>query len=94
MISALAFCFAIAASDTPAHAGEPPSAEQFYAQAIEAMRDVPQPKFAMYNVRLHASGLGFFLSRDPNGKAEINMPLGRGNDATFSAAYRKSDDMT
>jgi hypothetical protein len=72
----------------------PPSAEQYYARAIESMRSVPQPNVATYNVQLHITGLSFSLTRDPNGKASINLTLGRGNDATFAAAYRKNDDRT
>ena len=72
----------------------PPSAEQYYAQAIQAMRGVPQSNYATYDVHVHTRGLGFILTREPNGKASIDMSLGRGSDATFSAAYRKSDDRT
>lgn len=72
----------------------PPSAEQYYMRAIEAMRNVAQPDFATYVVHVHITGLSFSLTRDPHGKASINLTLGRGNDATFAAAYRKSDDLT
>jgi hypothetical protein len=71
-----------------------PSAEQYYAQAIQTMRDVPQPDYATYGVHVHVTGLGFFLTREPNGKADIELPLSRGADASFSAAYRRSDDLT
>src|SRR5271170_7362346 len=72
----------------------PPSAEQFYAQAIETMRNVPQPNYTTYDVHVHTSGLGFSITRGPDGKASIDMPLSRGADAMFSAAHRKSDDRT
>ncbi|MGC2129440.1 MAG: hypothetical protein WA629_05005 [Candidatus Aquilonibacter sp.] len=73
----------------------PPSAEQYYIRAIEAMRNVPQPTFATYDVYVHVTGLGFFLTREPDGKASINLTLSGGKpDASFPAAYRKSDDLT
>ena len=80
----------------PATASQPTSAEQYYANAVEAMRDVRQPSFATYDVHVHVTGMGFSLGREPNGKASINLGWGRGMkpDATFSAAYRKSDDLT
>ncbi|HVA27439.1 MAG TPA: hypothetical protein VNF68_04625 [Candidatus Baltobacteraceae bacterium] len=78
----------------PTHGDKPPSAEQYYAQAIRAMRDVPQPNYATYNVHVHTTGVGFFLTRGPNGRATINLPWGGSGDARFSAAYRKSDDVT
>ena len=82
-----------AASD----AALPPSAEQYYEDAIEAMRTVPQPNYATYNVHVHISGLGFMLTREADGKASIDLTLGdrrAKSDATFPAAYRKSDDLT
>ena len=79
-------------------AAAPPSAEQYYLRAIEAMRNLPQPSFATYDVQLHITGLGFALTREPNGRASIDLTLpgkeGGKPDALFSAAYRKSDDMT
>ncbi|MGB6985292.1 MAG: hypothetical protein WBD74_04855 [Candidatus Aquilonibacter sp.] len=74
----------------------PPSAEQYYASAVEAMHDVRQPSFATYDVHVHVTGMGFILTREPNGKADIGLGWGRGlkPDARFSAAYRKSDDLT
>ncbi len=81
----------------PANAGQPPSAEQYYAQAIEAMRDLPQPNLATYDVHVHMTGLDFILTREPNGKASIGLVMGdrlAKPDATFEAAYRKSDDLT
>jgi hypothetical protein len=72
----------------------PPSAEQYYANAIEAMRDVPQPNYATYDVHVHIAGLGFILTREPNGKASIDLPLGHSGDASFPGAHRKSDDQT
>ena len=39
--------------------GQPPSAEQYYAQAIQTMRNLPQPDFATYNVHVHVTGLTF-----------------------------------
>jgi hypothetical protein len=79
-----------------AQMAEPPTAAQYYAHAIEAMRDVPQPNFASYGVHVHVTGLGFMLNREPNGKASIDIGWGKGasKDASFSAAYRKSDDLT
>ncbi|HTV93409.1 MAG TPA: hypothetical protein VMG98_11905 [Verrucomicrobiae bacterium] len=75
---------------------EPPSAEQYYANALEAMRDLAQPNYATYDVRLHITGMGFALTREPNGKASIGLGWGQGMkpEALFSAAYRKSDDLT
>ena len=78
----------------PTHGDKPPSAEQYYAQALRTMRDLPQPNYATYSVHIHTTGLGFVLAREPNGKATINLPWGGSGDATFSAAYRKSDDLT
>lgn len=74
----------------------PPSAEQYYANAIEAMRHLPQPSFATYDVQLHITGMGIALSREPDGKASLSIGWGRGMkpQALFSAAYRKSDDLT
>jgi hypothetical protein len=80
-----------------ANAAPPPSAQQYYAQAIEAMRDVPQPDYATYNVHVHVTGIGFILTREPNGEASIGLWLHDQRakpDAKFSAAYRKSDDLT
>ncbi len=75
---------------------EPPSAEQYYATAIETMRDLPQPSFATYDVQLHITGMGISLTRQPNGKASLSVGWGRSMkpEAFFSAAYRKSDDLT
>jgi hypothetical protein len=79
----------------PANADQPPSAEQYYSQAVEAMRNVPQPKYATYDVHVHITGLGFELMREPDGKASIDLTLSGGKpDTTFPAAYRKSDDLT
>jgi hypothetical protein len=87
----LALAFAVAAQ-----AALPPSAAQYYAHAIEAMRDLPQPTFATYDVHVHVTGMGFGLLREPNGKASIDVGWGRGMSpaASFPAAYRKSDDLT
>lgn len=78
-------------------AAEPPTAAQYYAHAIEAMRDVPQPDFATYDVHVHVTGMGFMLSREPKGKASVGIGWGdkaMRSDASFSAAYRKTDDLT
>ena len=76
----------------------PPSAEQYYIGAIEAMRNVPQPNYATYDVQLHITGLGFMLTREPSGRGSIDLTLrgkdGGKPDALFSAANRKSDDLT
>jgi hypothetical protein len=73
----------------------PPSAEQYYAQAVDAMRGISQPNYATYDVHVHIKGLGFMLTRDPNGRASIDLTLSGGKpDATFPAAYQKSDDLT
>jgi hypothetical protein len=88
---------AVAPRDAAAIVTEPPSAARYYANAIEAMRDLPQPNFATYDVQLHVTGSAFVLTRESNGKAQIGLNLsGRGAkpDALFSAAYRKSDDLT
>lgn len=88
MLLALAFVLA-------AQAAEPPSAEQYYARAIEAMRSVTQPDFATYNVHVHMTGMGFALSREPDGKASVDLGWGGTRpDASFAAAYRKRDDLT
>jgi len=81
---------------TAAVALEPPTATQYYARAIEAMGDVPQPNFATYDVHVHVRGMGFMLEREPNGKASIGLGWGSDTrpDASFPAAYRKSDDLT
>jgi hypothetical protein len=76
---------------------EPPTAAQYYAHAIEAMRDVSQPSFATYDVHVHVTGMGFSLTREANGKASIDLGWGDKNmrpDASFPAAYRKLDDLT
>jgi hypothetical protein len=81
----------------PAGADQPPSAEQYYAHAIQTMRDLPQPNFATYIVQLQVTGSDFILTRQPNGKAEIRLTLSsrRGkSDLVFPAAYRKNDDLT
>lgn len=78
-------------------AAAPPSAEQYYAHAIESMRNVTQPNYATYDVRVHVTGLGFILTREPNGKASVGLVMGdkrAKSDATFPAAYRKRDDLT
>jgi hypothetical protein len=77
-------------------ATEPPSASLYYVQAIEAMRDLPQPNFATYDVHVHMTGMNFLLGRETSGKASIGVGWGRGTspDASFSAAYRQSDDLT
>ncbi len=92
----LAIVLAATALSQAANAGQPPSAEQYYVQALEAMRNVPQPSFATYDVQLHITGMGFSLMREPNDKASISLGWGRGlkPDATFSAAYRNRDDLT
>jgi hypothetical protein len=74
----------------------PPSAAAYYERAIEAMRDVPQPNFATYDVHVHVTGMGFSLTREANGKASIDLGWGDNTrpDASFAAAYRKSDDLT
>jgi hypothetical protein len=82
---------------SPVVATEPPTPEQYYETAIEAMRDLPQPNFATYGVQLHITGSSFVLTREPNGEAEIGLTMsarGAKPDVTFSAAYRKSDDLT
>ncbi len=61
------------------------------------MRDVPQPNYATYVVHVHVTGLGFALTREPNGEASIGLYLHDRTakpDATFASAYRKSDDLT
>jgi hypothetical protein len=80
-----------------AHAAEPPSAEQYYSRAIEAMRDLPQPNFATYDVQLHVTGTAFSITRQSDGKAQIGLTMntrGAKPDTSFPGAYRKSDDLT
>lgn len=81
----------------PAAADPPPLAEQYYARAIQTMRDLPQPNFATYDVRLQITGSDFILARKPNGKAEIRLNLSSRHgtsDVVFPAAYRRIDDLT
>src|SRR5215469_3856063 len=74
----------------------PPTAEQYYKNAIEATRSVAQPEFATYDVHVHVNGMGFALDREPDGRASMNLGWARNMkpDASFAAAYRKSDDLT
>ncbi len=93
----LAAALFTAALGLPVRAAPPPSAEQYYAQAIQAMRDVPQPNYATYDVHVHVTGVGFILKREPDGKASIGLWMHDRRakpDASFPAAYRKSDDLT
>ena len=73
-----------------------PSAEQYYARAIEATRGLQQPNLTTYVVHLHISGMGFALSLEPDGAASVSIGWGRAmrSDASFPAAYRRSDDRT
>lgn len=94
VLASIAF---VVARTPAASAAEPPSATQYYVRAIEAMRNLAQPNFASYDVHVHATGMGFTLTREPDGKASIGLTLPRRDtkpDATFAAAYRKSDDLT
>jgi hypothetical protein len=59
----------------PAGADQPPSADQYYARAIQTMRDLPQPNFATYDVQLGVTGSDFALTRRPNGEAQIALNL-------------------
>lgn len=81
----------------PATAAQPPSAEQYYARAIEAMRNLPQPNYVTYDVHVHTTGVGFLLTDKPNGKASVDLGIGdrrAKRDADFHAAYRKNGGLT
>ena len=63
-------------------AARPPSAETFYADAIENMRHLPQPTNLSYVVAEHVSGANIWLVRHPDGSASFG----------FNYANRDSND--
>src|SRR5271154_4330789 len=83
-------------SALPTHATQPPSAEQYYANSIATMRSLSQPNFATYDVQVRTTGGHLAIERQPNGVASIELTIDRHGkpDVNFSAAYRKSDDLT
>lgn len=90
--------FAVLVALASPHANAaPPSAEQYYAQALAAMNALPQPAYATYDTHVHVTGAGFVLSRQSDGESSIGLIVGGRTakpDATFGAVHRRSDDLT
>ncbi len=83
-------------SASPVHAQQPPSAEAFYANALERMRQIAEPQFATYHTRIRIQGANLQLTRSPRGRVVFGVNIGTPGlkpYGDFRAAYRASDHL-
>lgn len=88
-------CIALIACAAPAHAA-PPSAESYYAAALEKMRAEPVPPNATYSVDVTTSGASFVATKVNHGEVAVAFEVGKGIKPMphVAAAYRGSDHLT
>lgn len=56
----------------------PPSAEAYYATALERMKALPEPAGATYDAHIQTSGSRFLLTTDGKGRAQVALVVGSG----------------
>lgn len=88
MITTFALLFATAAI--------PPSAEQYYAAAVEKMRAQRPVDDLTYRIAVESTGAKFYTGRKPNGHLSLWWGIGSRvkADPPMQAAYRSSDHLT
>lgn len=79
-----------------ATASLPPSAEQYYATAVDKMRSEPPIPNVAYAVDIKTSGARFYAERSKSGKVMVAWGIGskRESQPSMNAAYREADQLT
>lgn len=86
----LTFAAACVVATLPAFAQSPPSAAQFYGQALAAMRDLPQPANVAFTLEAKSNGVKIALTSDHEHRVWLGLAPGS-EDVVWHERHRTQD---